>query len=118
MLLELQFVEKLLTGANLNRCGMILEFLSFWFAAPEIIGEQRLKNLRYWLALGLDAFPTIISKGVLVIIAVLPWAVFLFFYVRRGWYLAFGEWLQGYWVLSPFIGLLRDAVFILILVLD
>jgi hypothetical protein len=28
----------------LNRTGQILGFLSFWFAAPEIIGENRLKS--------------------------------------------------------------------------
>ena len=28
---------------NLNRVGLVLGFLSFWFAAPEFIGEQRLK---------------------------------------------------------------------------
>jgi hypothetical protein len=28
----------------LNRIGLILGFLSFWFAAPEFIGEERLKS--------------------------------------------------------------------------
>jgi hypothetical protein len=28
----------------LNRIGLILGFFSFWFAAPEILGEERLKG--------------------------------------------------------------------------
>ena len=28
-----------------NRVGIVLEFLSFWFAAPEILGEERLRAL-------------------------------------------------------------------------
>lgn len=28
-----------------NRLGIVLEFLSFWFAAPEILGEERLRAL-------------------------------------------------------------------------
>jgi len=28
----------------LNRIGIILGFLSFWFAAPEFLGEERLKD--------------------------------------------------------------------------
>jgi hypothetical protein len=26
-----------------TRVGIVLEFLSFWFAAPEILGEERLE---------------------------------------------------------------------------
>lgn len=29
----------------LNRIGMLFEFLSFWFAVPEIVGEERLRAL-------------------------------------------------------------------------
>jgi len=29
----------------LNRIGIILEYLAFWFAAPEILGEERLSKL-------------------------------------------------------------------------
>ena len=28
-----------------NRVGIVLEFLSFWLAAPEILGEERLRKL-------------------------------------------------------------------------
>lgn len=31
--------------AWLNRIGLILNFVSFWLAAPEILGEERLKTL-------------------------------------------------------------------------
>ncbi len=59
-----------------ERLGMVLEFLSFWFAAPEILGEERLKQaeatLEEWMrkapdavygllvSLGTGAFPALI----------------------------------------------------------
>ena len=30
-----------------NRVGILLEFLSFWLAAPEILGEERLRVLEW-----------------------------------------------------------------------
>jgi len=30
-----------------NRVGIVLEFLSFWLAAPEILGEERLRALEH-----------------------------------------------------------------------
>jgi hypothetical protein len=41
----------------LNRTGMLLGFLSFWFAAPEFIGEERLKAWEQALAAGLLRLP-------------------------------------------------------------
>jgi hypothetical protein len=38
------------TATWLNRIGLILGFISFWFAAPEFIGEQRLKTWEESLA--------------------------------------------------------------------
>jgi hypothetical protein len=35
-----------------NRVGIVLEFLSFWFAAPEILGEGRLRKLERGLEVG------------------------------------------------------------------
>jgi hypothetical protein len=36
-----------------NRVGILLEFLWFWFAGPELLGEERLKawgqRLEWWL---------------------------------------------------------------------
>ena len=31
-----------------NRVGLILNFLSFWFIAPEILGEERLRRIDRW----------------------------------------------------------------------
>jgi hydrogenase/urease accessory protein HupE len=41
----------------LNRIGMLLGFISFWFVAPEFIGEERLKSLETALAEGLLKLP-------------------------------------------------------------
>ncbi len=35
----------------LHRVGMILNFLSFWFAAPELLGEDRMKK---WEGYGVE----------------------------------------------------------------
>lgn len=40
--------------AWLNRIGIILEFLSFWLAAPEILGEERLRALERGVERGLE----------------------------------------------------------------
>jgi hypothetical protein len=56
----------------LNRIGMILGFLSFWFAAPEFIGEERLKQWEIQLAAWLTGIPGILKKiaiGILLIYA-------------------------------------------------
>ena len=39
-----------------NRVGMVFGFLSFWFAAPEFIGEQRLKSWEDAIAASLATF--------------------------------------------------------------
>src|SRR5215470_3595367 len=41
----------------LNRAGLIIGFISFWFAAPELIGEPRLKAWEAALAAGLRLMP-------------------------------------------------------------
>jgi hypothetical protein len=41
----------------LNRFGLLLGFLSFWFAAPEFIGEERLRSWEQSLARGLFKLP-------------------------------------------------------------
>ena len=41
----------------MNRLGMIFGFLSFWFAAPEFIGEQRLMSWDTALSAILGALP-------------------------------------------------------------
>lgn len=44
----------------INRLGLVFEFLSFWFAAPEILGEKRLRTLERRLERGLRALPRIL----------------------------------------------------------
>jgi hypothetical protein len=43
---------------SLNRIGLVLAFLSFWFVAPEFIGEKRLRLWEQALARGLLRMPT------------------------------------------------------------
>jgi len=43
-----------------NRVGIVLEFLSFWLAAPEILGERRLRTLERRLERGLRALPRVL----------------------------------------------------------
>jgi hypothetical protein len=50
----------------LNRVGLILGFLSFWFAAPEFIGVERLRKWEYVLAKVISKFPL---KGVPIFMA-------------------------------------------------
>ena len=50
--MDWELVRKLL-----NLLGVMLEFLSFWFAAPEILGEERLKALEQGLEKGIKQFP-------------------------------------------------------------
>ena len=38
------------TATHLNQIGIILGFFSFWFAAPEFIGEERLKSWEFALS--------------------------------------------------------------------
>ena len=51
-----------------NRVGILLEFLSFWFAAPEILGEERLRALE-------RRVEREIEDRLLVLPAVLLWAL-------------------------------------------
>jgi hypothetical protein len=66
----------------LNRIGMILEFLSFWLAAPEILGEERLLRLeRYvekpleWIHRHSDALLVLNAAPALLVILILPFIV-------------------------------------------
>jgi hypothetical protein len=53
----------------LNLLGVVLEFLSFWFAAPEILGEERLRALERGLEKGMKQLPN--ALGIVVAQAVL-----------------------------------------------
>jgi hypothetical protein len=79
---------------NLNRIGLVLGFFSFWFAAPEFIGEHRLKSWEQTLAAVLLRVPKAVERitnilfrytalfiPTLVIIALFTsdWSMVLFF---------------------------------------
>ena len=51
----------------LNRAGMVLGFASFWFAAPELIGEERLKKWEERLEAGVARFP-LAAKGCVFVV--------------------------------------------------
>lgn len=53
---------SLFTVGNVNRIGMVLEFFSFWFAAPELLGEERLRRLRDSFGRGIKALPSLTAK--------------------------------------------------------
>ena len=44
-----------------NRVGIVLEFLSFWLAAPEILGEERLKALERRLEKEIKQLPDLLA---------------------------------------------------------
>jgi hypothetical protein len=50
---------------NINRIALLLGFLSFWFAAPEFIGEERLKLWEHSLASGLRRVPLVMAYTLL-----------------------------------------------------
>jgi hypothetical protein len=49
------------TADWLNRSGLILDFTAFWFAAPEFIGESRLKSWERMLAAVIKRTPTVVK---------------------------------------------------------
>ena len=51
-----ELVRKLL-----NLLGIVLEFLSFWFAAPEILGEERLRAMERGLEKGIKLLPAVVG---------------------------------------------------------
>jgi hypothetical protein len=60
------------TVALLNRAGLALGFVSFWFAAPEFIGEDRLRSWEQALASGFKAAWIALT----VVLLVLPLTLF------------------------------------------
>jgi hypothetical protein len=51
----------------LNRVALVLGFLSFWLAAPELIGEERLKAWEARLASGLLKLPVALNGAIAII---------------------------------------------------
>jgi hypothetical protein len=67
----------------LNRVGIVLGFASFWFAAPEFIGEQRLKEWEEGLGSGLRRLSIVLNAAFVFVTCGL---IVFFFYsgVREG----------------------------------
>jgi hypothetical protein len=65
----------------LNRVGLALGFVSFWLAAPELIGEERLKAWEGRLATGLLKLPTMLN----IAIAIITVLLLGFFVWRLAW---------------------------------
>ena len=71
------------TADWLNRGGLILGFLAFWFAAPEFIGETRLKKWERALAKGLLKLP-FWAKVVLGIVITCVTCLYIFRWMMYG----------------------------------
>ena len=56
-----------------NRVGIVLEFLSFWLAAPEILGEERLRALERRVEKGIMKLPMILLLAVGLVLTVVIW---------------------------------------------
>ena len=54
-----------------NRVGIVLEFLSFWFAAPDILGEERLRALERRVERGIRALPFAIGAVAAALVVVM-----------------------------------------------
>jgi hypothetical protein len=52
-----------------NRVGLVLGYGSFFLAAPEIIGEERLKTLEGFLVSGLRNFRKVLDVAVIPVLA-------------------------------------------------
>jgi hypothetical protein len=59
----------------LNLLGIVLEFLSFWFAAPEILGERRLRAIERRLEKGIEKSPLTLLWVAMVAALALMWVV-------------------------------------------
>ena len=64
----------------INALGLLLQFLAFWFAAPELIGEQNLKRLK---------------KGLIRFISTIPLIVFTLIILAYGGYFTVGGIIKG-----------------------
>ena len=51
----------------LNMIGMVLQFLSFWCAAPELLGEETMKRLEVGMTRFVSRIPIIIVFGSMMI---------------------------------------------------
>jgi hypothetical protein len=75
------------TADWINRIGMAIGFLSFWFAAPEFIGEERLKEWEDRLARILRALPKHSVLYWIAVYAVVAAICFLYIALWTHWLL-------------------------------
>lgn len=75
---------------NLNRVGLILGFVSFWFAAPEFIGEPRLKSWETKMAKGLGTIGKLPEWPLTILIAFTFYAAMMIVAI---YFHKFGDWL-------------------------
>jgi hypothetical protein len=80
----------------LNRIGIILGFFSFWFAAPEFIGEKRLKSWEESLAKLTGKIPILTAGffallGYMILLAAGTSVVFLIGYLSS----SIPDWIPG-----------------------
>ena len=60
-----------------NRLGLVLDFLAFWFAAPEILGEDRLRAMEGRLEKGTSVlsalgFASVVGLALIIAVMLLP----------------------------------------------
>ncbi len=87
----------------INRVGLMFEFLSFWFAAPEILGEKRLRKL---LELGLKVLPAA-EWGFLAVLGMGSWGLVVV--LKMG----FLEWMSPVGCIALWIGAIAAFAFVL-----
>ena len=90
---------------NLNRLGMVLGFLSFWLAAPEFVGEERLRSWEQWLASGLVRLKFVMLYG-LVALDVIAFVILGINAVRENGRVAVSVWAAG----GMFLGTILVAI--------
>jgi hypothetical protein len=84
----------------LNRIGIILGFFSFWFAAPEFIGEERLKSWEDGLSKVARRMPNVLRR----IIQFFIWILALGIGAAIMWPFAGGEYSNLLiWIIFPVV---------------
>jgi hypothetical protein len=66
-----------------NRIGMVLEFVSFWLAAPEILGKQRLLMVENRIRKMLHFLPRLSTPVIAILLVVMPLVCIGEFYLMR-----------------------------------
>jgi len=90
-----EFLPRIFTVGNVNRIGMILEFFSFWFAAPELLGEDRLRRLRDSFGRGVKALPSLTAKVLCGILLFGAPGILIVVYQRRVF--SYLSWSFSHW---------------------